>query len=557
MAAPGSRAMYSSSSSEFSSRKRPRIHSSKRRMSAVVISAPLARDQGQERANPVDLRHRVVDVRREPHAASTTIHLHAVFAEFSHRLRVVGEGNRDRSAAFVVVDGCTDREPGRECGIPQATCGRKVVRPDPCRSQRIAQLQADGRHRKGQDRGRASPEAMGIRCVLEVIDVQLEGPRVRKPTDIERLKFREDIAARPEKARAWTAAQPFDAATGRERCAPRAEVERYHARRLGNVHDGEDAALPTQAEDAGYVQLAAVVGADMRDVREGHLVGQMPLPRGQRESIVFGSNARRLVAERCRLLANETCTREIELPVDDAAAARSSRQTANELRQRRTQIRLRREFLGRHTEDTRERTQERSERREPVVPACRPARRPLIEEALGRCAGAARQAAHRVPTKIDPLLRDLEAIARLELEAHLRAPFTVASTTATIDSVLVIEATTKPARASSAHVSWLVRSRPPVRTIIVMSVSLPGWRSLPGSSSRPITSSDARSDIASRQRVRIAQARSSSQSCNTLRITYASHPDGTSCRKSPAASSMRSRTSGSTRASRATAASTT
>src|SRR6185369_3408380 len=82
---PGVIATYSSSSSLFSSRKRPRTQSSNRRTSAAAISPLPSREIGQERADLVDLVQRVVDVRREPHATPAAIHLHAARAERSDR----------------------------------------------------------------------------------------------------------------------------------------------------------------------------------------------------------------------------------------------------------------------------------------------------------------------------------------------------------------------------------------------------------------------------------------------------------------------------------------
>src|SRR5262252_4685131 len=148
----------------------------------------------------------------------------------------------------------------------------------------------------------------------------------------------------------------------------------------------------------------------------------MPVPRGERERVVFDANARRLVAERRRLLADEADAWEIELAVHDASPARSSWKAANELRQRRAQIDLRGELLGARAEDAREHVHECRDRQEPLVPARRPARRPPIEEAACGFARAQRQAADSVPAEVDDAFRDFETIARLELRAHRRAP---------------------------------------------------------------------------------------------------------------------------------------
>src|SRR5262249_6234278 len=105
------------------------------------------------------------------------------------------------------------------------------------------------------------------------IDVAIERPRVREPADVDRLELRQDVAAHPEVAGARTAAEPLDTAAGRERGAPGAEGDRHHAGGLRDVHDGADVALPADAEQAAYVDSRTVVGRDVRDVRERHVVG--------------------------------------------------------------------------------------------------------------------------------------------------------------------------------------------------------------------------------------------------------------------------------------------
>ena len=123
--------------------------------------ASSSRDVRQEQRDRIDLLHRIVDVRREPNAASTSVHLHAERAELSDGRLVVGEADRDRSAALVVLEGRADREPGREGSVSQPARRRQALRPDPLRAQRLDDLEASDRHRERQDGGRATPGQSG------------------------------------------------------------------------------------------------------------------------------------------------------------------------------------------------------------------------------------------------------------------------------------------------------------------------------------------------------------------------------------------------------------